>query len=1113
MGTDRSKGDIRAFLVPDTRITMDNVTAKDHATALLRSDYTEAGPFTGPPIESTAANLVLRTSGSQVADTEIEIRTTRAGGVGLEDAGFVWERVDKAGQPTFGWDAPAIATDWDALVFVAGDDLRQHINPKVIRLQSGKLLAVYGVRPKADQMYARVFDPATDSWGAELQIPTGIDLSWGLTTIGMAVDVCQLSSGRVLFFLATSRQVMMTFVDDDFWIGASLGGLAILQTDLTTVVEDMKVAFSPETQELLLLVMYGAGVNKTIDQYASADLGTTFTLVQADLATATSAVWETADIAPMLGGGFCVVYTKPVAATPANGRLDRILLGSAFDNLADGETAEVNAAIHILGADNDCTVFRDEDDTMWVYVSGSNFGGNDGLGVAYRSINQGDTWVLGSACTETHELDSTAASGAVRLRNYDAASVAGRVALIHKWDSSATFDTSSVGVLWYGGYNSLTLPTADTSGGDFQDTDYIAWGDQGLRRGSLYIPIEFPTTIGWVLGGTGAQALDSAAEALRLTSTAAAGDSISFSRNHIFASTVAGIVEVELEIDAGDGNTAAFEIGFSIVLSDSTNYYDLEVHCSSAGFRVYDNNLPGYIHAAVTFDLTTKGRIRLQIGYPGNAFPDTGVVEISYGRRGHYRDYTVESALDARRLGAAPAANRIVWGNVANVANISRWTHVAYNLGIGKRSPTDTARWGIGVTRFNGEIDLHPRSYFTNPALIAYGVQISAIAGPTVFGDSHTIETNYEHPLQAMIPDYAASPGRAWEAIEDGATYEIVFDLERKAAGAASFFESSSFGCFLVNTNIHDANFQYWTGAAWVDMIALDAAYGATTFKFTRKGSIVYADTGAGAPTGDRWSPHMMHAGDKIFLDGGGEASVYRTIESNSEGGYRTGSKLARLKLEDVDVGDPTSGDATIYRRNHGGVVHGMSVFPRYLRLVIAAQKTVEGHYKIGSLVAGPVFPFGLQYGNGWSGEREQNVELNTRDSGVRSARKRGKSRRAVELSWTSQPQDTTRMWDTEPSPDFITGITGDDPIASLADTVYQVQGLVERTEGSSIPIVYIGKLGRSSAFTDERIITHDEEWLYGRIVTDDPSYDQVVGAEGESPVLRGNRIRIEEEV
>lgn len=1103
MGIDRSgTRDLRGMLVPDPRITTKNITAKDHATAGLRSDYTESGRFAGPSEPDQSTNLILRTSGSQSADGDIEIRTQRSGGALIEGAGFVYRDVAAGDTATQykGTDGAAVVTDWEPLLYTTTTE-GANIRPHVIRLLSGHLLASYSVT-SLGVVRIRRYDPNTSDW-------TNVDLgptNAGTGYITGAVTLCQLSSGRVLcFILAVEQQQIDAYYSDDDGTSWTAGGYRVLDAGVTyATITDIRVAYSPETQELLLFALWAntATSQATATQYASADLGTTFTRVLLDWEVSTGESIETLDIVPILGGGFMVVY---IDEQPANDDLWRRRLGSAFDRVNTAERSEPDNAITAL---DDVTAWADEDGTMWLIVGDGYTGSKSRLGAMYRSLDQGDTWEDGADTQGTYSLH-TGTTTTNRLTRYSAMSIGGRTALVSHWTAgTSAYDPGSTGVLWYGGHSSQTAPVAapvpglDLSNNDYRDVDYIAWGHQrsGTNPGGIWYPVETPTSVDWTGAGAGSEALITAGS-LQITTTA--GQSRDLSRTETDDSVSAVFLDFEVDIDAGDGSTSAEEIAFIVRLADGTFQYEVQVRCSSAGYRVYDVNASANVGAAVAFDLTEPGHIRL-------AMDDHGHVKTWHGRGGHARAFYAGTTGSGLTDGGAGAANLISWGHSGAAANVSRWTLVGYCFWPHRWSGTQTdslaASWA-------NPIDIHPKSYPTNgPALLHDSVSIEAISGPSWIGETQRIKTAYTRPISAVHPGVSPSPSRDWQATEDGHTYDIVWDLESEAAFADSFWESSSLGAFLSGSNLTSCKVQgSVSGASWVDLITLSASTGYSELPFHRHGRMIEPDTGT-APSGDRWSPHMMHAGDSILLDDEGENQTYRKILSNAEGGWRAGSKLARLQLDSalLDGTEAASGKATIYRRNFGGVAHNITARYRYVRLHIPAQKVVGGAYQIGTLSLGPVFVFGLQYGNTWATERASNVELETRDSGVRASRVRGVKRRGFEISWSSQPQDTTRMWDTEPSPDYVTGTTGGDPVASTVDTVYQILGMTERLDGPNTPIVYLGRIERGAG---SHVYTMDPHWLYCRMTTQTTSLDHVVGSDGVSPVLRGNRVALSEEV
>lgn len=1096
MSTDRSGTHLRGIMVPDPRITASSLVSKTDAT--VPSDYTEAGPFTGRAVPGQDTNLVLRTSGSQSADGDVEVYTARAGGIGYDDAGFLWR--DVAGGDTTsqykGIDGIGLVTDFDPLLYTNSSE-GANIRPDVIRLASGKLLAAYSVTTLGVVRMKR-YDPDTSAWTDASLAPTGA----GAGYLPGACAICQLTSGRVLaYVLAIDAQQVDVYWSDDDGDNWKPGGTRVLTIGVAEApITEIRAAWSPENSEVLLLARWtNTGTAKaTASQYASADLGTTLDRVVADWQAESASGDEilTVEVVSMLGGGFRVLYVTSPAA--GNDNLEHVSLGSAYDPATSATAAEPNSAID--PALPDVAGWRDQDGRMYFIAADGTTGGESRLGAMYVSEDQGATWEKAVFSQGTHALH-TGTTTTNRLTSYAAASVGGRVALVTRWTAAGSgYDPNSVAAIWYSGSSTHTAPASDyitaITGEDFRDVHYIGWGSQN-NPGGVWFPAEVPTSVNWTGTGAGSEALVSSG---RLEVTTAAAQTRYLSRSVPDDSSTAVFVDFEVELDDGDGDVNFERVAFTVVLGSAGVWdYEVRVFLSSTGYRVYDQNAGGFADTAVTFDLTTKGHIRL-------ALDDGGNVRTWHGSGGHVREWTEGTTATGLTDGGG-ATNLIQWGHSGAGENVSRWSLVGYCFWPGPWSPTQQGKLAAS---WSNPADLHPRSYPNAPALVFDGVSIEAVSGPTWLRETHRIAAAYEHPIGNLLPSSAPSPSRDWRATADGAAYEMVWDLESEAGFSDSFYESSSIGCFLINSTVRTAKFQGWDGAAWQDVISLDASTGYASLPAVRKGRIIYADTGGSAPTGERWSPHMMHAGDSIQWSDG-ENPIVRRIAANAEGGWRSGSKLARLQLDpdQLSGSEAASATASIYRRNFGGVVHNVTATYRYVRLAIPAQKTWSGEYRIGQLVIGPVFVFGLQHGDGWAWERATNTELLTRDSGVRSSRVRGPRRRAVEISWSTQPQDTSRMWDSEPSPDYSTGVSGGDPVASLADTAYQVLGLVERTEGANVPVVYLSRITRG---TGTHVYTMDLEWLYGRIVTESPSLDHVLGADGVSPVLRGNVIRIEEE-
>ena len=1081
MGTDRSGTYLRGILVPDPRITAGNVTPKDHATA--PSAYTQARPFAGPATADQDTDLVLRTSGDQSADGHVEVLTRRSGGAVLEGAGFVWR--DVAGGDTTaeykGWDAFALVTGWDELYFttvVGGVNIR----PSIIRLLSGRLLCAYHVSSVGVVLVKR-YDPDTSAWTSVNLTPTGAASAY----VTAAAALTQLASGRVLAYVAApdDQQIDAYYSDDDgdTW---AVGGYRVLDVGVTESITGIRVAAHHETAEVLLFPLFtNSAAQPTTAQFASADLGAAFSEIGDDHEIAVSQGVVDLDLVPLTGGGWLVTYRDDQGAP--NPDLLQRTLDSAFQVMENGTSINVYNTAAAVGP---VAQWVDEDGVIYIAA--------EGFGVIFRSIDGGVSYLRVSPTDEM--VDPSQAGSTTLWTAWGAASVGGRTALIGRWSvGGAAHDPQSVGVVWLGGHTSHSAPAGSTATEqDYRDTDYIAWDGYSLitREGGLYLPLSVPGSLAWTAAGAGSEVLVSSGE-LEVTSAANTRD---FAKTINNTAVTAGFFEFAVEIDAADGSTAAEQITMTLRLANQTYDYEIQIRLADTGYRLYDVNAAANVAAAVSVDLTARKHVRV-------ALDDDGNVRTWHCSDAHARVWTAGTTATGLTDGGAGSDHLIKWGHTGSGTDVSRWAMVGYCLWPGKWQGTQIGKLASSWTN---PTDLHPRSFPARPALLTDGIKVEAISGPTWAGETWQISTAYEHPVEACLPSTAPSPRTGWRNLAEGVSADLAFDLESEAGFSDSFWESSSLGVFLVESNLQSCKLQGWNGAAWVDILALDSSSGFDSWAYTRKGRIVYADTGT-PPTGERWSPHQMHAGDQMALEDG-EATVYRRIAANSEGGRRSGTKLARFRLhaDDIDGGEDASGTGDIYRRNFGGVVHNVSAAYRYIRLHIPAQKTWSADYRIGSLLIGPVFVFGRQYGDGWAWEQASNTDLMTRDSGGRSSRVLGPRRRAVELSWADQPQDTTRMWDSEPAPDYVTGVTAGDPVASIADTAYQVLGLTERTDGAHSPVVYLGRIARGAG---AHLYTMDPEWLYGRLTTATTSMDHVVGDEGVSVVGRLNRIRIEEEV
>jgi hypothetical protein len=98
------------------------------------------------------------------------------------------------------------------------------------------------------------------------------------------------------------------------------------------------------------------------------------------------------------------------------------------------------------------------------------------------------------------------------------------------------------------------------------------------------------------------------------------------------------------------------------------------------------------------------------------------------------------------------------------------------------------------------------------------------------------------------------------------------------------------------------------------------------------------------------------------------------------------------------------------------------------------------------------------------------------------------------------------------PAADFYRAYTGGPIVAGDGDSLWMMRGLLDHLSRTSGMVCYLPRVpikGSSQTIT----INHREQHLFGRVVTDTHRVDNVQGEEWRSEVLRGGRLRIEEEL
>ena len=141
------------------------------------------------------------------------------------------------------------------------------------------------------------------------------------------------------------------------------------------------------------------------------------------------------------------------------------------------------------------------------------------------------------------------------------------------------------------------------------------------------------------------------------------------------------------------------------------------------------------------------------------------------------------------------------------------------------------------------------------------------------------------------------------------------------------------------------------------------------------------------------------------------------------------------------------------------------------------------------------------------------NNEISIHKGGSKSVKKLGANRRTVSFSW-DEGTDTSDIYQNDGDADYLNASTNNtSPVSYYADTPIKLDGILDYTNGSKIPVVYIPHIPEGpNSFSDDVFYLHNDQFLYGRI-TSSVRNEVIVGTENETEVIKTSTITIEEEL
>jgi hypothetical protein len=1072
---DVSRATLRCLLLQDPRITEASLWA-------AQSTYTQADPRAGVPEPQAATALVLAASGVQTASTQVQVRTVDPGLGG--DGSFLWKLYSDTLYQ--GWETPITISGWEAWAWDDGTALsgaRAAINPHAITLSDGTILAVAQVEwrtaaPPGTTYQVRAYRRNASTGVVSSVMVREVDS----VTDGLYPCLCLLPSGRVMCYswLEAAGQLYVNFSDDGglTWSVATRHGLRVAISS-SLGLGRLRACYG-RGQVALFATTIDAGPAVDLDNlshYCSTDDGVNFDRV--GLLTATSTDGSALHDVVWVDSAFLVVIVPRDVTLPVVRRIP-----SADSDISDWTATATTWAIESWGiwsagtlVDGDLSLVLADDGTVYMLGRQIDHPDDQDHAVVGYSRDGGRTWEA-VAPQGTSGLPIGAwwvwCDDDTHPRNLAGTWQHGRIAVLHNFYANPGDEDDSLCCAYLGGYSACTMQNYIGSAG--------RWPDQASWS-LTYLPFDLPGDCGWTTtsaGGTEGIALGY----LNLVSAGPA--TTVYYHQHPTGSVAEGMqAEAYVKVISGGSNLAG-DCVLRLRLDDGASWYQAAFYLSAAGLDVWDEPTGSIGSAVVALTSGVALRIAIQ-GGKCSAWYRVG------SQSDEKRTWVklVDGATITDNGAAGAGTNLIEFGHVTGATVTSRWYQVCEVSD--SWAATTLAAGQNNVTGTQG------RLYSVTPEYVAEGVSIAASSGPTMLGDLSYISTAYGYPVSNIFPEIEPSPRIGWRSLDDSTQATIAVRLDPNHT-ADSGPGNDIIGAWLSGVNFREVRLQGYSGAAWTTLLTIYTDSGLSGLHFTRTGNTIQSD---GTTAGPYIHADEFAGASFVFDDG-----TIRRISHNTEGSLGVGHKRACLILEGVNnPADPASGVAGAIRSTWvcGLVKLNGADYTGY-RLLIPVHDTIDGDFRIGTMLLGWAAVLGFEPSWDRSVETQQNRDETEAADWTRTVRTRAPSRRLVDLSWTDGV-DTSGAFAGDP--DYLLDMAAGVAVASHRDTPYLIEGLVRSLAGPGKLVAYLPSVPYAGTTA-----TLNRRWqgFLGEVVSQ-LSVDTVQGEEGSTEVVRVPTLSIREVV
>ena len=1100
MGSNNSPEVLRGFLLPHDI----DETSIDTAN----SSFSQSGNRAGDPVPQQVSKLIVRAAGEQTADSDLQIKTQRAGHAG-KGGQFVWED-NAASSPEFGRLLPSNISNYD-IVDYASSSGYFYKYPSMLGLDDGTLLiAVYAeeftfVTPRIS-VYSRTEDDDIYSsvTVANLQDPFG-----GLSLPETYPSMCKLPDGSILLVFNTKygtagttagRVNFKAYRSTDNGSTWDLYSERLIEDLITEgtgsgqyTVEGVQIA-ALHGQVLLLVEMKygtsGTGVfQNRLWQFASVDGGQTFTRVTS--AYDFDAGFHRVRLTTRQDQYYIcyIAETAVIHSMKVPHAFFSIALArnaDIFSILSTGITVESNLDDEDMTG-GELAIVVDEDDIVYAYFRNCNLSGEEKY--FSRVSKDGTNWeYMASGVGNAIWYKIIDSSGTIqRPKEIQATAVQGRIAIGHNFDTALSID-NTLSVLWMGGYSSLTLPYIDDSRDRYKKVTF----------NTTYLPYNEPNTISeFTVSGSGSDNIY-LGTLLTTTSTSTRYYTTSYSTTTLNEGL---IVRCRFNVQFG-GSTTQDTRAVSVEIGNGTVRYGAVARISSGSVYLRD------MHGSGTIANTSLGSgINEVILAISN---NDCKLYLCTETQAHTKSYVeVGSSSTLTSGGTGLTGGSASFGHfVASGLVQTLW----YSFMV-----SSDERTGLQMSEDIPELASMNYPPAGKYVYIADGVRITTLNGPARLNDEYQIQTRYDYSIDNVF--YANHPSLkdGWRSTTVSAgssvpTQEIIFNDLSNSLGSP-FTGNGLMGIHLQGINFKRIKVYSKEGAGSFTLRA-DKLNAISFYYDERAGTIIPNSNNAATGKYIRFNEFQ---GATIVLTDGSD-TIRTRIVSNTEGTLSSSTTKKPVFYIDQGVTIPVTGNVA---NREAEIIPKSCTILLYmdgnlsydeLKLSFSTARTPEDYMECSHISIGPIIIPGQQYGRGRTISRDSGTISEELINGTRFSRNIRPSRKTIRLSW-ADPVDITTISADAVDPDYWTALTSStDAVAASKDVPLFMLGLLTRLQGTIKPLVYLPKIDRltSTGSVQSDILVREEEQVLA-VITSDVTIESVLGDELDNEIFRVSTITIEE--